>query len=122
MSVTDPAGNESERSDALQFQIDTTKLELQILEVQDNVGNPQGRIDAIADGGATNDATPTFVGTATAGATVTIYEGVNVVATTIANASGHWSVELPLQADGKHSYRVEALNVANDKVEDVLRV
>ncbi|WP_159439859.1 Ig-like domain-containing protein [Pontibacter lucknowensis] len=51
----------------------------------------------------TNDNTPTFSGTATAGYTVTLYSGGSAVGTAQADASGKWTITSSSLADGAHS-------------------
>ncbi|QNP49909.1 Ig-like domain-containing protein [Diaphorobacter aerolatus] len=112
-TATDAAGNTSNASAPLDFTVDTSALELTITRVEDNA---QAALELIADGGLTNDATPTFVGTATAGASVAIYDGATLVGTTTADAAGHWSITLADQSDGQHTYSVQATNAANHTV------
>ncbi|WP_284337329.1 Ig-like domain-containing protein, partial [Comamonas sp. NoAH] len=112
-TLTDEAGNTSAPSDALVIHVDTSQLSLTIEQVLDNEGNAP---TAVSDGGRTNDKTPTFEGQATAGATVTIYEGSTAIGSTTADASGHWSVTLPEQSEGVHSYTAQALNAAGNTV------
>ncbi|MBF5003946.1 BapA prefix-like domain-containing protein [Diaphorobacter sp. NR2-3-3-1] len=109
-TLTDAAGNTSAPSPALDFTVDTSTLELTISSVQDDV---QAITGAIADGGTTNDSTPTFAGKANAGQLVTIHEGTTAVASVVADATGHWSVSLPVQAEGTHSYVASSTNAAN---------
>ncbi|VEB55532.1 large repetitive protein [Salmonella enterica subsp. enterica] len=49
-------------------------------------------LGTIANGQNTNDPTPTFSGTAEAGATITLYENGTVIGTTTAQPDGAWSV------------------------------
>ncbi|WP_313300941.1 Ig-like domain-containing protein [Diaphorobacter sp.] len=114
-TLTDAAGNESAPSDALEFTVDTTALELSITQVLDDAGTIKG---PIAHNGTTDDTTPTFEGKATAGAVVTIYEAGVQVASTTADAGGHWSITLPEQAEGTHAYEVKALNAAQDELSE----
>ncbi len=112
-TLTDSAGNVSAASDPMKFTLDTTAVQLKITEVIDDVGEVTG---TLANGAATDDATPTFKGEATAGSTVTIYEDGKVVASGTADAKGLWEIELPVQTDGKHAYTVKAVNAAGNEV------
>ncbi|WP_353236601.1 Ig-like domain-containing protein, partial [Diaphorobacter ruginosibacter] len=112
-TLTDAAGNTSAKSDPLVFTVDSSAVELRITQVLDNEGTVIG---AIANGGATDDTTPTFEGKATANATVSIYEGSTLVISTVADASGNWSVTLPAQSEGAHSYTAQAQNAAGNTV------
>ncbi|MGN7733697.1 Ig-like domain-containing protein [Ensifer sp. 22564] len=108
-TVTDAAGNTSAASDPLAFTVDNGPVVVSISKVTDDAGSKMGNV---ANGGATDDTTPTLVGTATAGATVTIREGATVLGTTTADATGAWSFTLPVQGEGVHSYTAEAKNAA----------
>jgi hypothetical protein len=59
----------------------------------------------------TNVATPTFTGTAPAGATVRVLSDGVVVATTTATAGGTWSAQTSLLPDGAHQITVAYVNV-----------
>jgi hypothetical protein len=72
--------------------------------VTDNVGNPNGAVQPIANGGQTNDTTPTFSGRGTPGEVVTIKDGNTVVGSTTVNPDGTWSFTAPGQGEGAHSY------------------
>jgi hypothetical protein len=65
--------------------------------------------------GYTSDNTPTFTGTAEAGATVNIYLGVSIVATTTADGSGNWTATVgsPL-ADGYSGFTARAVDIAGN--------
>ncbi|WP_196385470.1 Ig-like domain-containing protein, partial [Ralstonia solanacearum] len=56
--------------------------------VTDDVAPVTGAITA---GGSTNDATPTLTGTAEANSTISIVDGITLVGTTTADASGNWT-------------------------------
>ncbi|WP_142793928.1 Ig-like domain-containing protein, partial [Klebsiella pneumoniae] len=87
-TVTDKAGNVSERSPAFELTIDTTAPTASIPQVTDNVAEHTGQLQS---GDLTNDATPTLNGTAEAGSTVTIYDGDTVLGTVVAGEDGRWS-------------------------------
>ncbi|MGE8289124.1 MAG: Ig-like domain-containing protein, partial [Stenotrophomonas sp.] len=87
--VVDKAGNVGEESDPINFTLDSSAVTVRIEGATDNAGGVTGEL---ANGGVTDDATPTLHGTATAGGTVKIYDGNNVLlGETIANAEGKWS-------------------------------
>ncbi|AUG04133.1 type I secretion target [Pseudomonas sp. 09C 129] len=108
-TLTDKAGNTSVASEALNFSVETGEVVVSIVKAIDNVGSIQGDI---ASRGLTDDATPTLVGTATAGALVTVSEAGKVLGSVTADASGNWSMELPIQAEGLHTYTAVARNAA----------
>ncbi|WP_148659928.1 Ig-like domain-containing protein, partial [Klebsiella pneumoniae] len=68
-TVTDKAGNVSERSPAFELTVDTIVNPVSDLQVTDNAGEDTGTLNS---GNVTDDDTPTLSGTAEAGATVTI--------------------------------------------------
>ncbi|VVQ29200.1 hypothetical protein PS943_01192 [Pseudomonas fluorescens] len=108
-TLTDKAGNTSIASEALNFNVDTGEVVVSIVKAIDNVGSIQGDV---ASRGLTDDATPTLVGTATAGALVTVSEAGKVLGSVTADASGNWSLELPTQTEGSHSFTAVARNGA----------
>ncbi len=109
-TATDTAGNVSAASSALSVTIDTS------------VSAPsKPDLAAASDSGTsatdniTNDTTPTLTGTAEAGSTVTIKDGVSVLGTTTANGAGAWSFtpSSPL-SDGAHSFTATAIDPAGN--------
>ncbi|WP_228309962.1 Ig-like domain-containing protein, partial [Klebsiella oxytoca] len=99
-TVTDKAGNVSERSPAFELTIDTTAPSASAPEVTDDVA---GHTGPLTSGDLTNDATPTLSGTAEAGATVTIYDGDTVLGTVVAGEDGRWSYTPDTLDEGDHS-------------------
>ncbi len=76
----------------------------------DNVGS---KVGDLANNAATDDTTPTLVGTGTAGAIVTIsVDGGAAVGSAVVDSSGNWSYTLPTQSEGSHSYTATASNAA----------
>lgn len=67
--------------------------------------------------GVTRDTTPTMTGTAPADTVIRIYEDGNFVAETTSDGSGNWSVSLPAQADGEHSYALRWVDEEGDETE-----
>ncbi|AZC76648.1 Putative anti-sigma factor [Pseudomonas chlororaphis subsp. piscium] len=108
-TLTDKAGNTSVASEALNFSVETGEVVVSIIKAIDNVGSIQGDV---ASRGLTDDATPTLVGTATAGALVTVSEAGKVLGSVTADVSGNWSLELPTQSEGLHTYTAVARNGA----------
>ncbi|WP_195607057.1 Ig-like domain-containing protein, partial [Klebsiella oxytoca] len=99
-TVTDKAGNVSERSPAFELTVDTTAPSASAPEVTDDVA---GHTGPLTSGDLTNDATPALSGTAEAGATVTIYDGDTVVGTVVAGEDGRWSFTPDALGEGSHS-------------------
>ena len=72
--------------------------------VSDHKGDSQGVLSANA---TTDDATPTFSGTGQPGATIQIKDAKgNTIASAMVGKDGAWSVKLPTQSDGTHSWSV----------------
>ncbi|HEM8719672.1 TPA: Ig-like domain-containing protein [Enterobacter hormaechei] len=70
----------------------------------DNAGDKQGVLSAKA---VTDDNTPTFSGTGQPGATIQVKEGNgSTIASTMVAKDGTWTVTLPTQADGEHTWSV----------------
>ncbi|WP_269791772.1 Ig-like domain-containing protein [Stenotrophomonas sp. Iso1] len=109
--VVDKAGNVSEKSDPIDFTVNTGDVEIKIESVTDNVGKVTG---AISNGGVTDDATPTLHGKATAGGIVKIYEGSVLLGETTVNAEGKWSLELPNGlSEGAHALTATVTTATN---------
>ena len=103
-------GNESPASDAINFIVDTAVPEVAIVSVADDVDPVTGDI---ANNGATNDATPTLNGTATAGALVNIYDNNALIGTAIATAEGKWTfTPKDALADGEHDFTATVVTAA----------
>ncbi|HCJ6322771.1 TPA: Ig-like domain-containing protein, partial [Citrobacter sedlakii] len=76
--------------------------------VTDNQGDKQGGLTANA---TTDDNTPTFSGTGHPGATIQIKDSNgNTIASTMVDANGVWTVLLPTQTDGVHTWSVVQIN------------
>ena len=76
--------------------------------VTDKKGDKQGGLSANA---TTDDNTPTFSGTGHPGATIQIKDSHgNTIASTMVDANGVWTVLLPVQTDGTHTWSVVQIN------------
>ncbi|ENR7480094.1 BapA prefix-like domain-containing protein [Salmonella enterica] len=110
--AVDAAGNASPVSDSVNFVVDTTPpLTPVITSVSDDQAPGLG---TIANGQNTNDPTPTFSGTAEAGATITLYENGTVIGTTTAQSDGAWSVSTSMLASGTHVITAVATDAAGN--------
>ncbi|HDW0970916.1 TPA: Ig-like domain-containing protein [Enterobacter hormaechei subsp. xiangfangensis] len=70
----------------------------------DNAGDKQGVLSAKE---VTDDNTPTFSGTGQPGATIQVKDGSgSTIASTMVAKDGTWTVTLPSQADGEHTWSV----------------
>ena len=113
-TLTDAAGNTSAPSAPFIFTLDTV------------VPSAPTALDLLAssDSGAsstddnTSDNTPTITGAPVeAGATVTLYDtdGTTILGTTVADASGNWSINSSVLADGVHSFTVKQTDAAGNQ-------
>ena len=97
----DRAGNQSEMSGQFEFLVDTRPERINIYVADDDVGSITG---LLLSGSATDDATPTLEGTATAGGVVKIYEGTELLGQTTAGVDGRWTFTPPTQlSEGSHA-------------------
>ena len=62
--------------------------------------------------GITNDNTLTFIGTATAGSTVKVYDGATLLGTATATATGTWTYVTAALGDGSHSFTTLATDAS----------
>lgn len=107
-------GAESGQSPNYTITIDTVApLAPIITSIIDDVTPGTGTLDK---GQLTNDSRPTFNGTGEAGATITLYDGNGVYATTTVNSSGFWSYT-PTNApgEGPHDFTVRATDAAGNQ-------
>lgn len=107
-------GAESGQSPNYTITIDTVApLAPTIASIIDDVTPGTGTLDK---GQLTNDSRPTFNGTGEAGATITLYDGNGVYATTTVNSSGFWSYT-PTNAlgEGPHDFTVRATDAAGNQ-------
>ncbi|MCE0813785.1 BapA/Bap/LapF family large adhesin [Buttiauxella sp. S04-F03] len=91
-TATDAAGNISLSSADFTLTVYTTPLTAPVVtEVVDNVGTIQ---TPLVNGSYTDDTTPTFKGTGTAGSTVSIYDngGTTAIGTAIVGTDGTWTI------------------------------
>jgi large repetitive protein len=106
VTATDAAGNESDPSPVVNITLDTRNAGVQIYHALDEVPGVTGQV---ADGGVSNDTTPTLVGRAEPGALVTITEGGTTLGSAVADLGGFWQVPLPVQSPGPHTYTATAV-------------
>jgi hypothetical protein len=101
-TATDAAGNVSSTSNTNTFIVDTATPAAPV-------------VTAPANGGSTNDPTPTYSGTAEPNSTVTVQVDGVVVGTATADGSGAWTftVVTPL-ADGAHTVNTTATDAAGN--------
>ncbi|MEG1681414.1 MAG: Ig-like domain-containing protein, partial [Stenotrophomonas sp.] len=110
-AVIDPAGNLGSLSEEIAFKVDTTKVVISIDGANDDAGRLVG---SIVPGGVTDDATPTLHGRATAGGTVTVYEGSMVLGQAVAGSDGVWSFTPTIAlSEGAHALTATVTTIAN---------
>ncbi|WP_301771122.1 Ig-like domain-containing protein [Burkholderia orbicola] len=110
-TVTDSAGNTSERSEAINFTVDTSSSGvIAIDEVIDNVGSIQG---ALQPGQRTDDREPVVNGHATPNSLVIVYVDGNAVGSTRADVNGTWSLKLPELSEGAHKVTATTTTAAS---------
>jgi len=110
-TATDAAGNTS--GPAIGTVDATAPLAPTIVAVADDVGI---YTDPLVDGASTDDAQPTFSGTAEGNAIITLYEGTTVIGTAQAGPSGAWSVTplVPL-GQGSHALTITATDAVGNE-------
>ncbi|WP_052767905.1 Ig-like domain-containing protein [Enterobacter cloacae] len=110
----DFSGNTGLASSAYKITIDTIPPAVPvILSADDNVGPMQ---QSLASGDLTDDRTPTLHGKAEAGVTVFVYDGVQLLGTTTADATGNWSFTPAANLlDGEHQFNAVARDPAGNQ-------
>ena len=100
-------------SSAIVFTVDTIAPSAPALSgATDDAGTIKG---TIVNGMATDDATPTFAGTAAANAKVSVYDGATLIGTTTASGTGAWSfTPATALSNGGHSVTFKATDGAGN--------
>ncbi|UXN09362.1 Ig-like domain-containing protein [Bartonella sp. HY328] len=114
VTETDKAGNQSDSSAPIEFEVDTIKPSTP--STPNAADNAQPFIGTIESGGSTNDNQPEFSGKGEAGATVTIKDGDTIIGETTVDSDGNWTFkpETPL-GDGSHSITVTETDKAGNQ-------
>lgn len=110
----DFSGNVGLASAAYKITIDTIPPAVPvILNAEDDFGAVKG---SLANGDLTDDRTPKIIGKAEAGMTIFVYDGVKLLGTTTANASGDWSFTTPADlVNGEHQFNAMARDPAGNQ-------
>ncbi len=111
----DPAGNVGPETDDVTITLDFTPPPAPVItQVTDDVGVAPD-IGEIDNGETTDDARPSFSGTAEAGSTITLLDDGVAIGTALVDAQGNWSAEpeIPLNT-GDHSITVIATDAAGN--------
>lgn len=112
-NATDAAGNAGAATAPFNLTVDTGVPSAPVISAAaDNVGSIQ---TPLTSGQSTDDTTPTLSGTATANATVTVYENGQPVGTALADGTGAWSFtpSAPLAA-GSHTWTATVTDAAGN--------
>jgi hypothetical protein len=109
--AADTAGNVGELSEALSITIDTTPP-AEMPSTPDLVD--AGDSGSSAGDNITNVVTPTFTGTAPAGAIVAVLDGTTVRGTTVSDAGGVWSFTSPALGQGLHAITARVMDAAGN--------
>ncbi|HHA2300386.1 TPA: BapA/Bap/LapF family large adhesin [Enterobacter asburiae] len=112
-NATDAAGNVGTATAPFNLTVDTGVPSAPVISTAgDNVGSIQ---TPLSSGQSTDDTTPTLNGTATANATVTVYENGQPVGTVQADGTGAWSFtpSTPL-ASGSHTWTATVTDAAGN--------
>ncbi|MBK5143694.1 Ig-like domain repeat protein [Budviciaceae bacterium BWR-B9] len=114
VTATNEFGKTSEPSTAFVFFIETTAPVVPTIEsAQDDVGAIQG---ILKHGDITDDATPTLTGKATMGSVVKVYDGEELLGSTVAdNQTGQWSFTSTTSlAEGEHQFHVVSVSATGN--------
>ncbi|HDR2542755.1 TPA: Ig-like domain repeat protein [Enterobacter mori] len=123
VTQTDKAGNTSDPSEALEFEVDTTAPDasanvLKITAVADDVGDRQGNV---ASGEITDDSKPLISGIGEAGNTVFVYttdsSGKHLISSAVVGSDGTWSLtpSTPL-TEGLNKLTLETQDPAGNRI------
>ncbi len=113
MIEEDPLGNVGQPSDPIQIIVDTTPpARPDRVYAEDNTGPITGQLKG---GDVTDETRPVFSGKGEPGDTVTIYDGDEVLGSTVIDDEGNWSLkpEKPL-GEGDHSITVTQTDKAGN--------
>jgi hypothetical protein len=109
--ITDLAGNVSAASAALAITVDTVAPVAAPSAPDLVAGSDSGSSNS---DNITNDTTPTLTGTATAGSTVQLFDGVTSLGTTTADGGGLWSFTTGVLPAGPHSITARETDLAGN--------
>ncbi|MDR3503314.1 MAG: Ig-like domain-containing protein [Legionella sp.] len=110
-TATDEAGNTSPATTPFTFTVDTIAPDAPVLSSVTSNVPPTGPIN---NGGTTNDAQPTFSGTAEPTTILSVLDGTTTIGTSIVDGAGHWTFTPVLLGDGPHSFTFTATDAAGN--------
>ncbi|MBK5143707.1 Ig-like domain repeat protein, partial [Budviciaceae bacterium BWR-B9] len=113
ITETDEAGNTSEPSDPIDFEVDTTPPAIpDVGSIIDNTGDKTG---SIKPGDKTDETKPEINGKGEPGNVITITDGENVLGTTIVDEDGNWTFTPDEElSEGEHSIVVTETDEAGN--------
>ncbi|MRS22177.1 hemagglutinin, partial [Enterobacteriaceae bacterium RIT692] len=110
--IEDPAGNQSNPSDPIDFIVDLSDLIVSIDYAIDDAGSITGNMSS---GTVTDDATPTLVGMAKPNSIVEIFDGGVSLGSVQANAFGKWSfTPAAALSEGEHQFTAVATDATGN--------
>ncbi|MDE7590816.1 Ig-like domain-containing protein [Enterobacter bugandensis] len=115
VTAKDPAGN-SVTSPSVDFTVDSVAPDRPVIgSALDDVGDVRGELTS---GSVTDDANPTFTGTAEPGSTIRLYDNGELIGTVMTDNNGTWAFTptTPL-AEGDHALTTTATDVAGNTSE-----
>ncbi|MGG2048656.1 Ig-like domain-containing protein [Burkholderia gladioli] len=118
-TLSDPAGNTTERSPALDFTVDTRSFGGSgggdpggVLAIQSVIDHEGVIVGALQPGQATDDRSPEIAGVALANSLVKVRVDGKQVGSVLADADGHWSLILPLAlSEGRHNVTASSVGL-----------
>ncbi len=112
VTATDSAGNQSGQT--LDITIDSVVPIMPVISnATDDVGSLQG---VLANGAKTDDPTPTLNGTGEIGSTIKVYDGTNLLGSTVVDSNGTWRFTPGTGlAEGQHSFTVVSVDAAGNQ-------
>ncbi|CAG9167131.1 Ig-like domain-containing protein [Cupriavidus pampae] len=109
VTATDAAGNVSAPAGTIIDRLAPAAPFL--LLVNDDVAPLTG---SIAPGSRTNDTTPTLIGTAEAGSTISVFNGATLLGTTVADINGNWTFTTPALSNGAYALTLTATDAVGN--------
>ncbi|MBJ7539824.1 Ig-like domain-containing protein [Marinomonas transparens] len=110
--ATDAAGNESAATSNFSVTADMSAPDVAMTSVTDDVGSIQG---ALTSGSSTDDTTLLLSGTAEAGSTVKIYNGITVMGDATVESNGNWTYSATLVNGNDYQLNAKATDAVGNE-------
>ncbi|MBU9173423.1 Ig-like domain-containing protein [Burkholderia gladioli] len=118
-TLSDPAGNTTERSPALDFTVDTRSFGGSgggdpggVLAIQSVIDHEGVLVGALQPGQATDERSPEIAGVALANSLVKVRVDGKQIGSVLADADGHWSLILPVAlSEGRHNVTASSVGL-----------